>query len=185
MIVVPSNRHVHSSCLASSINVCHVGAIMKSCWPWHHAYSAHISTLSENSFFFSNEVQMLILVAKRLWFSAIPHRSHKLMICPAPLDTPVLWSPAPNICGCPPFFSLLTTSQFSPVDLCRSPFLFLVVNMFPCMLNNVCLFASQVFSVFLFTFFPLFLLLIWLLLFCLFNLLSGFSSMLKENVVRF
>lgn len=31
------------------------------------------------------------------------------------------------------------SSVLYPVDLCRSPFLFLVVNTFPSMLNNVCL----------------------------------------------
>lgn len=39
------------------------------------------------------------------------------------------------------------SSILYPVDLCRSPFLFLVVNTFPSMLNNVCLFV-QVFLVY-------------------------------------
>lgn len=111
-IVVPSNRHVHSSCLASSINVCHVRAMMSCIFSavlLSSIFPLHLKTL-----FF--QMRLLIQVAKRQWYSAIPYRSHKLMICPAPLDTPVLWSPAPNICGCP----LLQPSHHLSVLSCGS-----------------------------------------------------------------
>lgn len=82
---------------------------------------------------------------------------------------PQLPPPAPNVCRCP-LLSLLATSQFSPVDLCRSPFLFFGCKYVPLYAEQRLSFCFPSFECVLFTSFPLFLLLISTLLIYFFDL---------------